>query len=96
MSRRPRRNHSPAFKAKVALAAIRGEKALSELAQDFDVHANQINQWKEQADSTIGTKGLENDGITRLIELSGIRDELQICGGGFTGRLLLFRVMTGR
>ncbi|SDR48798.1 hypothetical protein SAMN04515695_6060 [Pseudovibrio sp. Tun.PSC04-5.I4] len=42
MSRRPRRNHSPAFKAKVALAAIRGEKTLSELAQDFDVHANQI------------------------------------------------------
>ncbi|WP_193778219.1 transposase, partial [Pseudovibrio sp. Ad37] len=41
MSRRPRRNHSPAFKAKVALAAIRGEKTLSELAQDFDVHANQ-------------------------------------------------------
>ena len=38
MSRRPRRNHTPAFKAKVALAAIRGEKTLSELAQLFDVH----------------------------------------------------------
>nr|WP_153039823.1 IS3 family transposase [Pseudovibrio sp. Ad37] len=49
MTRRPRRNHSPAFKAKVALAAIRGEKTLSELAQEFDVHANQIKQWKEQA-----------------------------------------------
>ncbi|KZL05351.1 hypothetical protein PsAD2_04276 [Pseudovibrio axinellae] len=47
MTRRPRRNHSPAFRAKVALAAIRGEKTLSELAQDFDVHANQIKQWKE-------------------------------------------------
>ena len=48
MSRRPRRNHTAAFKAKVALAAIKGEKALSELAQLFDVHANQITQWKSQ------------------------------------------------
>ncbi len=46
MSRRPRRNHTAAFKAKVALAAIKGEKTLSELAEQFDVHANQITQWK--------------------------------------------------
>lgn len=48
MTRRPRRNHSPAFKAKVALGAIRGEKTMSELAQQFDVHPNQIEQWKDQ------------------------------------------------
>ena len=48
MSRRPRRNHSPAFKAKVALAAVKGEKTLAELAQQFDVHPNQITQWKAQ------------------------------------------------
>jgi transposase len=48
MSRRSRRNHSPAFKAKVALAAMRGEKTVSELAQLFDVHPNQITQWKSQ------------------------------------------------
>ena len=42
MSKRPRRNHSPAFKAKVALAAVKGEKTLAELAQQFDVHPNQI------------------------------------------------------
>ncbi len=48
MMRRRRRNHRPAFKAKVALAAIRGEQTLSELAQQFDVHPNQIKQWKEQ------------------------------------------------
>jgi transposase-like protein len=48
MSRRPRRNHSPAFKAKVALAAVRGEKTMSELAEQFDVHANQISTWREQ------------------------------------------------
>ena len=51
MSRRPRRNHSPAFKAKVALAAVKGEKTLAELAQQFDVHPNQItagrlSSWK--------------------------------------------------
>ena len=42
MSKRPRRNHSPVFKAKVALAAVKGEKTLAELAQQFDVHPNQI------------------------------------------------------
>ena len=48
MNRRPRRNHTPAFKAKVALAAIKGEMTLSELAQLFDVHPNQITTWKAQ------------------------------------------------
>ena len=48
MSKRPRRNHAPAFKAKVALAAIKGEKTLAELAQQFDVLPNQITQWKTQ------------------------------------------------
>ena len=48
MSRRPRRNHSPAFKAKVALEALKGELTLAELAQKHDVHANQITQWKSQ------------------------------------------------
>ena len=48
MSRRARRNHTPAFKAKVALAAVKGDKTLAELAQQFDVHPNQITQWKTQ------------------------------------------------
>ena len=48
MSRRARRNHTPAFKAKVALAAIRGQNTVAELAQHFDVHFNQITQWKAQ------------------------------------------------
>ena len=48
MARRPRRNHSPAFKAKVALAAVKGDKTLAELAQQFDLHPNQITQWRSQ------------------------------------------------
>ena len=48
MARRPRRNHTPAFKSKVALAAVRGEQTLGELAQQFDVHPNQIKQWRDQ------------------------------------------------
>ena len=43
-----RRNHSPDFKAKVALAAVKGDKTLSELATQFDVHPNQMTQWKQQ------------------------------------------------
>lgn len=46
--RRPRRNHTAAFKAKVAVAALRGDKTLIQLAQQFDVDANQITQWKTQ------------------------------------------------
>jgi transposase len=46
--RRPRRNHSPAFKAKVALAALEGNATLTELAARFDVHANQIAEWRRQ------------------------------------------------
>ena len=41
MSRRPRRNHTPAFKAKVALAAVKGDRTLTQLAAQFDVHPNQ-------------------------------------------------------
>ena len=46
--RRPRRNHTPAFKAKVALAALKGDESLAVLAERFDLHANQITQWKNQ------------------------------------------------
>jgi transposase len=48
MPRRPRRNHSPAFKAKVALEAIKGEEPLIVIAERFDVHPNQITKWKRQ------------------------------------------------
>jgi transposase len=48
MPRRPRRNHSPAFKAKVALEALKGEEPLITVAERFDVHPNQITEWKRE------------------------------------------------
>ena len=48
MSKRPRRNHAAAFKAKVALEAIKGEKTVTEIAQRFDVHPNQVTEWRRQ------------------------------------------------
>ena len=46
--RRPRRNHTAAFKAKVALAAARGDKTMAELSEQFDIHGSQITQWKTE------------------------------------------------
>jgi transposase len=48
MPRRPRRNHAPAFKARVALEAVKGEETLIAIAERFDVHPNQITKWKRQ------------------------------------------------
>ena len=48
MSRRPRRNHTPALQAKVALAAIKGDRTVVQVAEQFDVHPNQVTSWKAQ------------------------------------------------
>ena len=63
MTKRTRRNHAPAFKAKVALAAIKGEKTLAELVQQFDVHPNQITDWKARL--LDGAAGLFGSDISR-------------------------------
>ena len=69
MTRRKRRNHSPEFKAKVAIAAVRGDKMLAELAQQFDVHPNQITDWKVQLQGNcmnlIQDRGVERDRYRR-------------------------------
>ena len=48
MSRRPRRNHSPAFKAKVAIEALADGKTVAEIAHKHDVHPNQVTEWRRQ------------------------------------------------
>jgi Transposase. len=48
MSKRSRRNHSPVFKAKVALDALKGDQTIVELAERYQVHPNQITDWKKQ------------------------------------------------
>ena len=48
MTKRTRRNHSSSFKAKVALTALRGEKTLIEIAEQFEVHPTQVTEWKKQ------------------------------------------------
>jgi len=66
--RRKRRTHSPEFKSKVALAAIKGDLTMAELVKKFDVHANQITDWKKQllanAPDTFG-KGAERQKIRK-------------------------------
>jgi transposase len=51
-SRGPRRNHSPGFKAEVALAAVKGDRTIAQLAEHFDVHPNQIATWKSQLEAS--------------------------------------------
>ena len=79
MTKRLRRNHTPAFKAKVALAAMKGDKTLAELAQQFDVHANQIGQWRSQLlDGAAGVFGAEKGavGSTPSIDLKALHAKI--------------------
>ena len=78
MTRRPRRNHTPAFKAKVALAALKGEKTLAELAQIFDVHPNQVTAWKAQLlDSAAEVFGAGSPGVaTAPVDLKALHAKI--------------------
>lgn len=72
MIRRSRRNHSSAFKAKVALAAYKGEETLAQLAQRFDVHPNQIQNWKKRlvngAGDVFGTNATQTQNNAQEVE----------------------------
>lgn len=78
MTKRSRRTHSPAFKAKVALAAIKGEKTLAELAQQFDVHPNQITTWRGQLlEGAAGVFGQEKgDGKEPTVDMTALHAKI--------------------
>jgi transposase-like protein len=70
--RRKRRNHSPSFKAKVALAALKGDLTMPELVQKYDVHGNQISDWKKQlldsASEVFGKGAQKAEGSEETVE----------------------------
>jgi len=70
---RKRRSFSGAFKAKVALAACRGEKTTAQLAAEFGVHAGQVTAWKKQL--LEGVAGLFEDGRTRRADETATQEE---------------------
>jgi len=70
---RQRKRYSAEFKAKVALAAARGQKTLSELAEQYSVHANQISRWKAQLIESV--PGLFRDGRQKKKEKDSIKEE---------------------
>ena len=71
--KKPRRNHSAVFKARVALEALRGEKTVAEIAAHHDVHPNQVTSWKSQllqnAAAIFGGTAIADDGRERIREL---------------------------
>ena len=78
MTKRSRRAHSPAFKAKVALSAVKGEKTLAELAQQFDVHPNQITNCKSQLlEGAAGVFGQDkNEQKEAAVDLKGLHAKI--------------------
>lgn len=78
MTKRSRRTHSPGFKAKVALAAIKGEKTVTELAQQFDVHPNQITTWRSQLlDGAAGVFGQDKAGSAEpVVDLKALHAKI--------------------
>jgi transposase-like protein len=80
--RKPRRNHSAAFKARVALEAIRGEKTVAEIAAHHEVHPTQVTSWKNQAlehlADVFGGAATNGDGRERIRELHEKIGELTV------------------
>ena len=75
MMKRPRKRHSGAFKAKVALEAIKGARTLNELAGHFEVHPTQVVQWKQRL--VAGASDVFNGPVERdSAQEAALRDQL--------------------
>jgi transposase len=98
--RKPRRNHSAAFKARVALEAIRGEKTVAEIAAHHEVHATQVTAWKsqllEKAAGIFGENALATDGRERIRELHEKIGELTVERDFLEGALGKFPGLSGK
>jgi transposase-like protein len=98
--RKPRRNHSAAFKARVALEAIRGEKTVAEIAAHHEVHPNQVTTWKTQllqnAAAVFGGDASAADGKERIRELHAKIGELTVERDFLEGALGKFPGLSGK
>jgi transposase len=98
--KKPRRNHSAAFKARVALEAIRGEKTVAEIAAHHEVHATQVTAWKtqllEKAAGIFGGDALAADGRERIRELHEKIGELTVERDFLEGALGKFPGQSGK
>ena len=80
--KKTRRNHNPAFKAKVALEAVRDEVTVAELARKYGVHANQVRAWKEQLLTNVET--LFESGMEKRLEVEDVVKDLHAKIGELT------------